>query len=156
MHFRFFYYSAELRHKKSENEKIIWRLWKWTGAAHSYRLPSFVMVRARREPQGTMVLISRNSSGEHIIPPVGPIPSMVGVPSADTKFPSLTPPGWDVISSVSGSSMGMYMFVFCKCLSIRRTPNEVGNKQETWYNVWKQTLYHRASGFCVHRRKPGA
>ena len=25
-----------------------------------------------------------------------------------------------------------------------------------WYNAWKQTLYHRASGFCVHRRKPGA
>ena len=25
-----------------------------------------------------------------------------------------------------------------------------------WYNAWKQTLYHRASGFCVHRRNPGA
>ena len=63
MHFRFFYYSAELRHKKSENEKIIWRLWKWAGTVCNYGLPSFIMVRARREPQGTMVLISRNSSG---------------------------------------------------------------------------------------------
>ena len=25
-----------------------------------------------------------------------------------------------------------------------------------WYNAWKQTLYHRASGFCVHRENPGA
>ena len=36
MHFRFFYYSAELRHKKSENEKIIWRLWKWAGTVCNY------------------------------------------------------------------------------------------------------------------------
>ena len=28
--------------------------------------------------------------------------------------------------------------------------------RRTWYNVWKQTLYHSASGFCVHRRNPGA
>jgi len=33
MHFRFFYYSAELRHKKSENEKIIWRLHNGKGQA---------------------------------------------------------------------------------------------------------------------------
>ena len=25
-----------------------------------------------------------------------------------------------------------------------------------WYNAWKQTLYHRASGFHVHRENPGA
>ena len=25
-----------------------------------------------------------------------------------------------------------------------------------WYNAWKQTLYHRASGFRVHRENPGA
>ena len=45
--------------------------------------------------------------------------------------------GLRFISSMYSSSMGMHMFVFCKCLSIRRTPNEVGNKQETWYNVCK-------------------
>ena len=137
MHFRFFYYSAELRHKKSENEKIIWRLWKWAGTVCNYSLPSFIMVRARREPQGTMVLISRNSSGEHIIPPVGPIPSMVGVPSADTKFPSLTPPGWDVFPACTALPWVCTSF-FCKCSSIRRTSNEVGNKQETWYNLFKE------------------
>ena len=25
-----------------------------------------------------------------------------------------------------------------------------------WYNAWKQTLYHRASGFRVYRENPGA
>ena len=28
--------------------------------------------------------------------------------------------------------------------------------RRTWYNVWKQTLYHSASGFRVHRENPGA
>ena len=39
--------------------------------------------------------------------------------------------GLRFISSMYSSSMGMYMFVFCKGSSIRRTSNEVGNKQET-------------------------
>lgn len=42
--------------------------------------------------------------------------------------------GLRFISSMYSSSMGMYMFVFCKCSSIRRTSNEVGNKQETKFH----------------------
>ena len=32
----------------------------------------------------------------------------------------------------------------------------IPESNDMWYNAWKQTLYHRASGFRVHRENPGA
>ena len=32
----------------------------------------------------------------------------------------------------------------------------IPESNDMWYNAWKQTLYHSASGFRVHRENPGA
>ena len=32
----------------------------------------------------------------------------------------------------------------------------IPESNDMWYNAWKQTLYHSASGFRVYRENPGA